>query len=107
MRRSPPQASVTSAEPVQEPNISISSRDQMRPIYPVQYSLHPFSLPGDINSTTDTVPEEMESQPPALDLTKEVERLAINNEEVVKEARDSIAKMNSLCIFVDPSELIS
>ena len=107
VRRSSPQASITSAEPVQEPNISSSSRYQMRPIYPVWYPLHPFSLPGNITSTTNSVPEEMESRPPALNLTEEVERLAIANEEVVKEAQDYIAKMNSLGVFVDPSELMS
>ena len=40
-----------------------------------------------------------------LDLSEEMDKLAVIHQDVVKEAREHIARMNSLGLFVDPSEM--
>ena len=66
----------------------------------------PNTKPGDITSTSDSVPSEWRLSPlPELDLSEELEKLAVIHQDVVKEAHEHIARMNSLGIFVDPNEL--
>ena len=62
-----------------------------------------FMRPGDITSSTS--PDVMDPQP-ILDLTEEMERLRTISREVMEEARNYVLHMNSLGIFVDPSELM-
>ena len=40
-----------------------------------------------------------------LDLSEEMDRLAVVQQDVIKEAREHIARMNSLGLSVDPNEM--
>ena len=62
-----------------------------------------FTRSGDITSSTG--PDVTDPQP-VLDLTEEMERLRTISREVTEEARNYVLHMNSLGIFVDPSELM-
>ena len=40
-----------------------------------------------------------------LDLSEEMDKLTVIHQDVVKEAKEYVTKMNSLGLFVDPSEM--
>ena len=66
----------------------------------------PPTLPGDITSTNNEIPTEWRISPMrVLDLSEEMDKLAVIHQDVVKEAREHVARMNSLGLFVDPSEM--
>ena len=66
----------------------------------------PPTLPGDIMSTNNMVPTEWRISPMrVLDLSEEMDKLAVIHQDVVKEAREHVARMNSLGLFVDASEM--
>ena len=57
----------------------------------------PPTLPGDITSTNNMVPTEWRISPKrVLDLSEEIDKLAVIHQDVVKEAREHVARMNSL-----------
>ena len=66
----------------------------------------PPTLPGDITSTSNMVPTEWRISPMhVVDLSEEMDKLAVIHQDVVKEAKEHIARMNALGLFVDPSKL--
>ena len=66
----------------------------------------PPTLPGDITSTNNEILTEWRISPMhVLDLSEEMDKLAVIHQDVVKEAREHVARMNSLGLFVDPSEM--
>ena len=64
------------------------------------------TLPGDITSTNNMISTEYRISPVrVLDLSEEMDRLAVIQQDVIREAREHIARMNSLGLFMDPSEM--
>ena len=105
-------SSLTSAsyrQPIQVPKITSETMDSDVEI--VEELSNPltatrtqqFTRSGDITSSTG--PDVTDPQP-VLDLTEEMERLRTISREVTEEARNYVLHMNSLGIFVDPSELM-
>ena len=69
-------------------------------------AVSPPTLPGDITSTNNKIPMEWRISPMhVLDLSEEMDRLAVIQQDVIKEAREHVARMNSLGLFVDPNEM--
>ena len=69
-------------------------------------TVSPATLPGDITSTNNEIPTEWRISPMhVLDLSEEMDRLAVIQQDVIKEAREHVARMNSLRLFVDPNEM--
>ena len=63
----------------------------------------PPTLPGDITSTNNMIPTEWRISPMhVLDLSEEMDKLTVIHQDVVKEAREHIARMNSLGLFREP-----
>ena len=66
----------------------------------------PHTLPGDISSTNNMIPTEWRISPMCvLDLSEEMDKLAVIHQDVVKEAREHVTRMNALGLFEDPSEM--
>ena len=66
----------------------------------------PPTLPRDITSTNNMVPTEWRISPMrVLDLSEEMDKLAVIHHDVVNEAREHVARMNSIGLFMDPSEM--
>ena len=108
--RSPPPHLVL--KPIQVAEVSLEQMEEeievveelSRP--PKARIVSPPTLPGDITSTNNEIPTEWRiSQMCVLDLSEEMDRLAVIHQDVVKEAREHVARMNSLGLFVDPSEM--
>ena len=69
-------------------------------------AVSPPTLPGDITSTNNMIPTEWRISPMrVLDLSEEMDRLAVIQQDVIKEAQEHVARMNSLGLFVDPNEM--
>ena len=69
-------------------------------------AVSPPTLPGDITSTNNEIPTEWRISPMhVLDLSEEMDRLAVIQQYIIKEAREHVARMNSLGLFVDPNEI--
>ena len=73
---------------------------------PTVAAVPPPTLPGDITSTNNEIPTEWRLSPiPVLDLSEEMNRLAVIQQDVVKEARGHVARMNSLGLFVNSLDM--
>ena len=108
--RSPPPH--TELKPIQVTEISSEHMEEdievveelSRP--PRVAAVAPPTLPGDITSTNNEIPTEWRiSLMRVLDLSEEMDRLAVIQQDVIEEAREHVARMNSLGLFVDPNEM--
>ena len=108
--RSPPPR--TESQPIQVAEISSEHMEEdievveelSRP--PRVAAVSPPTLPGDITSTNNEIPTEWRISPMrVLDLSEEMDRLAVIQQDVIKEAREHVARMNSLGLSVDPNEM--
>ena len=108
--RSPPPC--TESQPIQVAEISSEHMEEdievveelFRP--PRVAAVSPPTLPGDITSTNNEIPTEWRiSLMRVLDLSEEMDRLAVIQQDVIKEAREHVARMNSLGLSVDPNEM--
>ena len=65
----------------------------------------PPTLPGDITSTNNMVPTEWRISPMrVLDLSEEMDKLAVIHQDVVKEAKEHVARMNALGLLWTPAK---
>ena len=69
-------------------------------------TVSPPTLPRDITSTNNMIPTKWRISPMhEVDLSEEMDRLTVIHQDVLKEAKDYVAKMNALGLFVDPNEM--
>ena len=69
-------------------------------------AVSPLTLPGDITSTNNGIPTTWRISPMrVLDLSEEMDRLAVIQQDVIKEAKEHVARMNSLGLFVDSCDM--
>ena len=108
-RSPPPRPEV---KPIQVAEISSEHMDEdievveelSRP--PRAAAVPPPTLYGDITSTNNVIPTEWRISPMrVVDLSEEMDRLTVIHQDVLKEAKEYVAKMNSLGLLVDPSEM--
>ena len=109
--RSPtPQLITSGARPVQVPEITsefmendVEVVEELSQPPPIQAKSTPTG-PGDITSTTDSEMSSANSLP-VLDLSDELVHLNNMHEEVAREAKDYIARMNIVGIFFESLEI--
>ena len=69
-------------------------------------AVSPPTLPGDITSTNNEIPTEWRISPrQVLDLSEEMDRLAVIQQDVIKEAKEYVARMNSLGLFMNSCDM--
>ena len=108
--RNPPP--LTELKPIQIAEVSLEHMEEDIEVVeelsrlPRVAAVSPPTLPGDITSTNNEIPTEWRISPMCvLDLSEEMDRLAVIQQDVIKEAREHVARMNSLGLFVDPNEM--